>query len=122
MKNHSEVSFFIRFQNFKTALLKMSKGGNEDAENSEKSNRPDDAHKHPLNQNRIRRNQTGMKHEGRIQVRVQADRSYEIKGIFEEIEHRHKYEMMSRSKTLKNVGDGPKLRAFGSFRPRKELA
>jgi hypothetical protein len=63
-----------------------------------------------------------MKHDGRIQVRVQADRSYEIKGIFEEIEHRHKYEMMSRSKTLKNVGDGPKLRAFGSFRPRKELA
>ena len=63
-----------------------------------------------------------MKDEGGIQVRVQADRSYEIKGVFEEIEHRHKYEMMSRSKTLKNVGDGPKLRAFASFRSKKETA
>ena len=63
-----------------------------------------------------------MKKEGRIQVRVQADSSYEIKGIFEEIEHRNKYVMMSRSKTLKNVGDGPKLRAFGTFRKKNRPA
>ena len=63
-----------------------------------------------------------MEQKRRIQVRVQADRSYEIKGIFEEIEHRNKYIMMSRSKTLKNVGDGPKLRAFASFRSRNESA
>ena len=57
---------------------------------------------------------------GRIQVRVQADSPCEIEAIFEEIGYRKNYEMMSRSKTLHNTGDGPKLRAFGSFRKVKE--
>lgn len=63
-----------------------------------------------------------MELSGRIQVKVQADRSYEIKGVLEEIEHRNKYIMMSRSKTLKNKGDGPRFRAFAAFRRRNGSA
>lgn len=56
---------------------------------------------------------------GMIQVRVQADNSYQIKRAIEAVEKEKGFMLMSRSGVKKNSGDGPRLREFASFRDLK---
>jgi len=59
-------------------------------------------------------------HEGMIQVRIQAQTSYQIKRAIEALEKEKGFLLMSRSGVKKNSGDGPKLREFASFKDLKE--
>ena len=54
-----------------------------------------------------------------IQVRVQANTSYQIKKIMETIETGSGLLMQSRSGVKRNTGSGPKLREFATFRDLK---
>ncbi len=56
---------------------------------------------------------------GMIQVRVQADDSYQIKRVLEAVEKEKGLMMMSSSGVKRNSGDGPKLREFASFKDLK---
>ena len=56
---------------------------------------------------------------GMVQVRVQADDSYQIKRAMEAVEKEKGFVLMSRSGIKRNSGDGPKLREFASFRDLK---
>ena len=56
---------------------------------------------------------------GMVQVRVQADDSYQIKRAVEAVEKEKGFVLMSRSGVKKNSGDGPRLREFASFRDLK---
>ncbi len=57
--------------------------------------------------------------EGMVQVRVQADDSYQIKRVIEAVEKEKGFALMSRSGVKRNSGDGPRLREFASFRDMK---
>ena len=59
-------------------------------------------------------------HRGMVQVRVQADHSYQIKRAMGAVEKEKGFVMMSSSGIKKNTGDGPRLREFASFRDLKE--
>ena len=50
-----------------------------------------------------------------VNVRVQANTSYQIKRVMELVETEKGLEMMSCSKILKNTGTGPRLRQFATF-------
>ncbi len=54
-----------------------------------------------------------------IRVRVQANSSYQMGRIFRKIGEEKGLEEVDRSEVMKNVGEGPKLRQFGTFRDRK---
>jgi hypothetical protein len=56
---------------------------------------------------------------GMVQVRVQADDSYQIKRAIEAVEKEKGFVLMSRSGVRRNSGNGPKLREFASFRDLK---
>ena len=56
---------------------------------------------------------------GMVQVRVQADDSYQIKRAVEAVEREKGFVLMSRSGVKRNSGDGPRLREFASFRDLK---
>lgn len=56
---------------------------------------------------------------GMVQVRVQADDSYQIKRAIEAVEKEKGFVLMSRSGVKRNSGDGPRLREFASFRDLK---
>ncbi len=61
-----------------------------------------------------------FKHQkGMVQVRVQADESYQIKRAIEAVEKDKGFVLMSRSGIKRNSGDGPRLREFASFRDLK---
>ena len=59
-------------------------------------------------------------HEGMVQVRIQAQTSYQIKREIEALEKERGFVLMSRSGVKKNSGDGPKLREFASFKDLKQ--
>ncbi|MBQ6359992.1 MAG: hypothetical protein IJJ25_02430 [Lachnospiraceae bacterium] len=59
-------------------------------------------------------------HEGMVQVRIQAQTSYQIKRAIEALEKERGFVLMSRSGVKKNSGDGPKLREFASFKDLKQ--
>ena len=59
-------------------------------------------------------------HEGMVQVRIQAQTSYQIKRTIEALEKERGFVLMSRSGVKKNSGDGPKLREFASFKDLKQ--
>ena len=54
-----------------------------------------------------------------VNVRVQANTSYQIKRVMELVETEKGLEMMSCSKILKNTGTGPRLRQFATFKDLK---
>lgn len=54
-----------------------------------------------------------------IRVRVQANSSYQMRRIFKQISEEKGLEEVDRSEIMKNVGEGPKLRQFGTFKDRK---
>ena len=56
---------------------------------------------------------------GMVQVRIQADDSYQMKRAIEAVEKEKGFVLMSRSGVKKNSGDGPRLREFASFRDLK---
>lgn len=56
---------------------------------------------------------------GMVQVRVQADDSYQIKRAVEAVEREKGFVLMSRSGVKRNSGEGPRLREFASFRDLK---
>jgi hypothetical protein len=56
---------------------------------------------------------------GMIQVRIQADDSYQIKRAIDAVGKEKGFVLMSRSGIKKNSGEGPKLREFASFRDLK---
>ncbi|MCR5510558.1 MAG: hypothetical protein K6F54_06400 [Lachnospiraceae bacterium] len=56
---------------------------------------------------------------GMVQVRVQADESYQIKRVIDSIEKEKGFVLMSSSGVKRNCGDGPKLREFASFKDLK---
>lgn len=56
---------------------------------------------------------------GMVQVRIQADDSYQIKRAIEAVEREKGFVLMSRSGVKRNSGDGPRLREFASFRDLK---
>ncbi|MBO4414369.1 MAG: hypothetical protein J5824_00130 [Lachnospiraceae bacterium] len=58
-------------------------------------------------------------HKGMVQVRVQADDSYQIKRAIEAVEKEKGFVLMSRSGIKRNTGNGPRLREFASFRDLK---
>lgn len=66
---------------------------------------------------------SGMKEfkhkKGMVQVRVQADDSYQIKRAMEAVEKEKGFVLMSRSGVKRNSGDGPRLREFATFRDLK---
>ncbi len=79
-----------------------------------------------LNRNkRVKKEQTvdEMKnyknHRGMVQVRVQANDSYQIKRALGAVEKERGFVLMSSSGIRKNTGDGPRLREFASFRDLK---
>lgn len=53
---------------------------------------------------------------GMVQVRIQADDSYQIKRVIDAIEKEKGFVLMSSSGVKRNSGDGPKLREFASFK------
>ena len=54
-----------------------------------------------------------------VNVRVQANTSYQIKRIMEVVESEKGLELMSCSKILPNSGTGPRLRQFATFKDLK---
>ena len=54
-----------------------------------------------------------------VNVRVQANTSYQIKRVMELVETEKGLEMMSCSKILKNTGTGPRLRQIATFKDLK---
>ncbi len=54
-----------------------------------------------------------------VQVRVQADDSYQIKRAMEAVGKEKGLVLMSSSGIKRNSGDGPRLREFASFRDLK---
>ena len=64
-----------------------------------------------MKENRYRR--------GMVQVRVQADDSYQIKRAMEAVGKEKGLVLMSSSGIKRNSGDGPRLREFASFRDLK---
>ncbi len=58
-------------------------------------------------------------HRGMVQVRVQANDSYQIKRAIGAVEKENGFVLMSSSGIRKNTGDGPRLREFASFRDLK---
>ena len=56
---------------------------------------------------------------GMVQVRVQADDSYQIKRAIDAIEKEKGFVLMSSSGVKRNSGDGPRLREFASFKDLK---
>lgn len=56
---------------------------------------------------------------GMVQVRVQADDSYQIKRAMEAVGKEKGLVLMSSSGIKKNSGNGPRLREFASFRDLK---
>lgn len=56
---------------------------------------------------------------GMVQVRVQADDSYQIKRAMEAVGKEKGLVLMSSSGIRRNSGDGPRLREFASFRDLK---
>ena len=57
--------------------------------------------------------------EGMVQVRIQAQTSYQIKRAIEALEKERGFLLMSRSGVKRNSGAGPKLREFASFKDLK---
>ena len=55
-----------------------------------------------------------------VNVRVQANTSYQIKRVMELVETEKGLEMMSCSKILKNTGTGPRLRQFATQNYRRQ--
>ena len=63
--------------------------------------------------------QENMYRPGMVQVRVQADDSYQIKRAMEAVAKEKGLVLMSSSGIKKNSGDGPRLREYASFRDLK---
>ena len=59
-------------------------------------------------------------HRNMVQVRIQANDSYQIKRALESLEREKGFVLMSSSGIRKNSGDGSRLREFASFRDLKE--
>lgn len=54
-----------------------------------------------------------------VQIRIQADSSYQIKRIIESLNMIKGYELMSESGIKRNNGAGPKLRLFATLKALK---
>ena len=54
-----------------------------------------------------------------VNVRVQANTSYQIKRVIELVQNEKGLELMSCSKVMPNSGTGPKLRQFATFKDLK---
>ncbi len=54
-----------------------------------------------------------------VNVRVQANTSYQIKRVIEQLQNEKGLELMSCSKILPNTGAGPRLRQFATFKDLK---
>ncbi len=54
-----------------------------------------------------------------INIRVQANSSYQIKRVLEALQNEKGLELMSVSGIKRNCGEGPKLRQFATFKDLK---
>ena len=54
-----------------------------------------------------------------VNVRVQANTSYQIKRVMELVQNEKGLELMSCSKVMPNSGTGPRLRQFATFKDLK---
>lgn len=54
-----------------------------------------------------------------VNVRVQANTSYQIKRVIELVQSEKGLELMSGSKIMPNSGSGPRLRQFATFKDLK---
>ena len=54
-----------------------------------------------------------------VNVRVQANTSYQIKRVMELVQSEKGLELMSCSKVMPNSGTGPRLRQFATFKDLK---
>ena len=57
--------------------------------------------------------------ENLVNVRVQANTSYQIKRVIELVQSEKGLELMSCSKIMQNSGTGPRLRQFATFKDLK---
>ena len=57
--------------------------------------------------------------ENLVNVRVQANTSYQIKRVMEQVQKEKGLELMSCSEIIPNSGTGPRLRQFATFKDLK---
>ena len=56
---------------------------------------------------------------GLVNVRAQANTSYQIKRVMEQVQKEQGLELMSCSEIITNAGTGPRLRQFATFKDLK---